>query len=514
MVWNDFRNGANSDLYAQRISASGEVLWTLDGVPVVTGPGYQAATAIVADGAGGVIVAWHHSLHPVNDIYAQRIDGSGALLWTPGGVALCTAANAQFSPCIASDGAGGAIVAWHDFRFDQFEYPDIFAQRVDASGTVLWTHNGVAVCTVDEHQEGTQIVSDGSGGAIIGWWDYRNFTNTDIFAQRIDAAGAALWPVNGVNASPAAQFQLYVRIVSDGAAGAILTWQDHRNSTPDVYVQRLNASGAPQWGVSGLSISTTGWDVRPELVSDGAGGAIITWEDSLTSDSRHDIFMQRINASGAPQWTAGGVGLAVALGNQTSVTMAADGSGGTFVAWEDSTTGTSTHYDIRVQRINASGAFQWTPGGVAVCDLFNAQRAPVILAAAGGGAIVAWQDFRTGSNYDIYALRLGPEGSIPTGVDHTPPVSAVALGSNHPNPFSGATAIDLDLVRDANVAVDVFDVAGRRVRQLNFGRIAAGSKSMTFDGMGDDGRPLPSGIYFYRINASGVTATRKMVIAR
>ena len=46
------------------------------------------------------------------------------------------------------------------------------------------------------------------------------------------------------------------------------------------------------------------------------------------------------------------------------------------------------------------------------------------------------------------------------------------------------------------------------------GHIAAGSKSMTFDGRGDDGRPLPSGIYFYRVIANDATVTRKMVIAR
>ena len=64
--------------------------------------------------------------------------------WTADGVALCTAANDQINPQIVSDGSGGAIITWQDYRGGNY---DIYAQRVNASGAVQWTADGVAVCT-------------------------------------------------------------------------------------------------------------------------------------------------------------------------------------------------------------------------------------------------------------------------------------------------------------------------------------------------------------------------------
>ena len=81
--------------------------WVPDGVALPAG-GYQASPNIVSDGAGGAIVIWVDS----GDIYAQRVNGSGNLLWATGGVAICTAPNTQSYSSIVSDGTGGAIIAW------------------------------------------------------------------------------------------------------------------------------------------------------------------------------------------------------------------------------------------------------------------------------------------------------------------------------------------------------------------------------------------------------------------
>ncbi|OGQ57841.1 MAG: hypothetical protein A3G39_03740 [Deltaproteobacteria bacterium RIFCSPLOWO2_12_FULL_43_16] len=103
---------------------------------------------------------------------------------------ISTAANSQERPAIVSDGSGGAIVTWYDYRSGT--YSDIYAQRIDANGNVLWTTNGMAISTAANNQYYPQIVSDGSGGAIITWEDYRS-GNWDIYGQRIDANGNVLW---------------------------------------------------------------------------------------------------------------------------------------------------------------------------------------------------------------------------------------------------------------------------------------------------------------------------------
>ena len=101
----------------------------------------------------------------------RRVDGSGAVLWTADGVAVCTATDHQEWPVICSDGSGGAIITWMDSRSG---YADIYAQRVDGSGAVKWTADGVAVCTATPNQYYPTICSDGAGGAIITWSENRS----------------------------------------------------------------------------------------------------------------------------------------------------------------------------------------------------------------------------------------------------------------------------------------------------------------------------------------------------
>ena len=130
------------------------------------GNGDQYIPTITSDGAGGAIVTWEDSRSGNYDIYAQRVNASGAVQWTADGVALCTATGSQWAPTITSDGAGGAIVTWQDYRSGNY---DIYAQRVNASGAVQWTADGVALCTATGYQGAPTITSDGAGGAIVTW---------------------------------------------------------------------------------------------------------------------------------------------------------------------------------------------------------------------------------------------------------------------------------------------------------------------------------------------------------
>jgi hypothetical protein len=162
--------------------------WVQDGVALCTATGDQQLPKIVSDGAGGAIVTWYDNRSGNNDIYVQRVTASGAAQWTADGVALCTATGNQQYPTIASDGDGGAIVAWYDNRSGNY---DIYAQRVNASGTALWATDGVALCTATGTQSGPQIIPDGAGGAFVTWYDYRS-GNSDIYVQRVNASGTAL----------------------------------------------------------------------------------------------------------------------------------------------------------------------------------------------------------------------------------------------------------------------------------------------------------------------------------
>jgi hypothetical protein len=175
------------------------------------------------------------------------VDAAGVPQWTLDGVALCTAANNQEFPTIASDGAGGAIVTWQDGRNGNNNATNfqVYAQRVNAAGVPQWVADGVALSTVVNDQGfGPVIVSDGAGGAIVGWLSGPGGPGSYyIYAQRVNAAGVPQWTAGGVLC--AGQICNPPMIVSDGAGGAIVTWQDGRNGpfNQDIYAQRVYASG-------------------------------------------------------------------------------------------------------------------------------------------------------------------------------------------------------------------------------------------------------------------------------
>jgi len=404
VTWRDARIGSNYDIYAQRVNSSGVPQWTADGVAVCVAGGSQFLATIVSDGAGGAIIAWQDGRGTTFDVYAQRVSASGVPQWTDNGVALCTESNSdQLNPTIVSDGAGGAVVTWQDER-SGFLDVNIYAQRVNASGAPQWTVDGVAVCTATNQQWLPTIASDGAGGAIVTWEDFRSgLSGFDIYARRVNASGTPQWTSNGVALCTATNLQQFPTIVSDGAGGAVVTWEDHRNGSTGIYARRVNASGAPQWVDNGIALCEAVDSLQlSKIASDGAGGALVTWFD-YRSGTNYDIYAQRVTVSGAPQWTANGVALCTATNDQVDPTIVSDGAGGAIATWTDYRGGTTS--DIYSQRVNASGARQWTTDGVVLSSAANDQLFPAIASNGTGGAIVTWEDRRSGLS-DVYAQRV------------------------------------------------------------------------------------------------------------
>jgi hypothetical protein len=382
---------------------------------------------------------------------------------------------------------------------------------VDASGAVQWTTDGVAICTATGDQEHPAITSDGAGGAIVTWDDGRG--NQDIYAQRVIASGAVEWTADGVALCAASGPQQYPAITSDDAGGAIVSWMDGRDvGTWDIYAQRVDASGAVQWIGNGMALCTAAGNQGSALItSDGVGGAIVAWSDGRSGDPvNYDIYAQYVNASGAVQWTADGVTLCTAAGDQELPAIVSDGAGGAIVAWSDGRSDDPVTYDIYAQRVNPSGAIQWTANGAPVCTATGDQLLPAIISDGAGGPIGAWEDRRSGS-FDIYA-------GLVQGVSVTDaPYAGVAVGvlsQNYPNPFNPATLIKFSVRAPGDVKLRICDVEGRALRTLVDGWRGPGEYRVMWDGKRDDGTAVASGIYFYRLETGGLTATRKMVLLK
>lgn len=399
MAWKDLRNGGvGSDVYAQRINGSGVAQWTLHGVAVCTLADDQIVTSIIGDGVGGAIVAWIDKRSGTNyDVYAQRITAAGAVQWTANGVPVCTVTADDNGAGLVPDGAGGAIVTWYDTR--GATGADVYAQRINGAGALQWTANGVTVSAAAGDQLVPIPVADGAGGEFVVFWDHRGGVDYDVYAQRINSAGAAQWAVNGVALCALTGDQAVYGVVTDGAGGAITLWSDMRSGNVDLYAQRINSAGVPQWAGNGVALCTnTAGQYSPELVTDGAGGAIAAWYDSR--NGADDIYAQKVNSAGVVLWAGDGVDVSNNASSQNNPQVAPDGAGGAMMVWYDLRNGPTELYG---QRINTSGVVQWASAGVAFAT--NNIFRPSIVSDGSGGAIFAWEDYRFGPS-DLYAQRV------------------------------------------------------------------------------------------------------------
>ena len=141
-----------------------------------------------------------------------------------------------------------------------------------------------------------------------------------------------------------------------------------------------------------------------------------------------------------------------------------------------------------------------------------------------GAVITARVDERTGG--PLYGYNDGLTGSAPIVVGgilakgDVEPVQttalpiAVSLSQNYPNPFNPTTDISFALPDARNVKLTVFNVLGQEVRDLVDEVREAGYHKVTWDGLNNSGRQVPSGAYFYRIEAGDFVQSMKMVLLK
>ena len=97
-----------------------------------------------------------------------------------------------------------------------------------------------------------------------------------------------------------------------------------------------------------------------------------------------------------------------------------------------------------------------------------------------------------------------------------PAARTVLLHPNVPNPFNPATTIAFEVPGqgESRVRLDLYDIAGRRVRTLLAEALAAGRHEVRWNGVDQSGRPVASGVYFARLQVDGQVRSLKMTLAK
>lgn len=389
VVWFD---GASDNLYAQKIDSTGRLLWGSDAGVAVTTAGVVSNPQMISDGAGGAIISWDDHRGATYDVYAQRINSSGATQWTASGVVISNATSHQRYNRITTDGSGGAIITWRDQRSGQSE---ISAQRISSAGSVQWTANGIAITNLGYGAGDPEIVSTGSGNAVITWVENRSSSN-DIYAQKVNSSGTAQWTANGVVVCNAVNSQDLPKIISDGSTGVIITWLDSRAAPTNIYAQKLDTTGAvptgASWVANGVNVSPTLSQSALQITTDGLGGIIITWQENL------NIYAQRIDTTGAVptggSWRDNGLGITITADQQIEPQIVSDNSNGAIIAWHEIN---SSGDFVYTQKINSNGEKFWASNGEAI-SLDLSGFTDLSMAFDGtSGAYIVFQDYNSTS---------------------------------------------------------------------------------------------------------------------
>jgi hypothetical protein len=470
VAWTDTRNGYQ-DIYTQRYSSEGIALgnnFKVNEDQEITG---HNSPSIAADAAGNFIIVWSdYRSGFLSDIYAQLYSGDGTAIGNNFRVNEDSGSIFHYSPDVASDANGNFIVTWpafSDSKSDLFhneilkgiknlnsnEYtePAIYARRFSSDGTPLGGNFKVNDDSDYSIHDCPSITIDGSGNFIIAWQDYEFNDSYDIYFQRYNSNGAPIGNNIKVQDSTESINQMSPSISSDEAGNFIITWQDLRNGSFDIYAQKYLNDGTAEGGnfrVNDDDLNVT--HSSPSISVNKDGKFIITWTDSRNGGP--DIFAQRFLSNGA------------AYGSNFQVTNTSDG-------------------------------FKLSP----------------VLKITDELIYTAWNDNRGGQTaFDIWANIMDWEDIVNVKENNfSENVMEYSLYDNYPNPFNPVTRIRYQVSSAALVSLKIFDFLGNEIETLVSEEKPAGVYELTWNAVNK-----PSGVYFYQLSVGTFIQTKKMILLK
>ena len=536
-------------LFASHIYAQ----WQLNGVAVCDTTGYQhiAVNGILSDGEGGAFVVWGDN-RAGWDIYAQRVDSSGKMLWANQGIPICTAVNWQYAPVVAPDGEGGFVAAWGDMRNDE---RDVYAQRVDKDGNILWIEDGIQVVHAEHFQGVEDILLTSDSCFIICWTDGRLFPDTGfVYAQKLTQRGQKLWDLTGIKVSNHPWGNS--RLVSDLKGGAYVIWASSQNK--NLVAQHLGPDGEYLWPDSGIIASidnASEGNSELSVCSDGYGGAFLAWD----FDDDDNSYIQYIDSIGNRKWGDSGIRIGMYGVHQTAPRIKLLDTSTVICVWRESPNTNfnicdfngsfhfpnpgikinnyisgfranmiiDKNYDIIINNFNLTteqpnrfkpythkfdreGHLYWNLDGSKLSDeeIDPSQLRGFIVTDYSGGALIAWDDDRNDAHTrtDIYIQRVYANGKVggdtTTSINYNNPIVPMKINLKiYPNPFNSSTIFRYASPWDGFVKVEIYNSLGQCVRLFERTHFLKGTNELIWNGQNDTGNIVPSGIYFIRFTA-------------
>lgn len=179
----DYRNDPQGDIYSQLIDENG-VLWDSVGIPVCTQLGIQKNVSLAAD-SQNIFIAWEdYRIDKSGDIYAQKFDFFGNAKWKENGIIVTNVEGSEVNPKISSDNYGGCYVSWIE---KILKVNKIYVQYLSNSGQKLFGQFGIYISNPEASSIQHFIITDSKNDLIIFHTDKGNLSK--IYFQKISKKG-------------------------------------------------------------------------------------------------------------------------------------------------------------------------------------------------------------------------------------------------------------------------------------------------------------------------------------
>jgi hypothetical protein len=533
--------------------------------------GAQAIPKVAPTSDGGCYISWYNAVSGNYDMYLQRLNADGEIMWAQNGLLISNHAQATWLTdySLTVDHEDHAVVVFNDIRSgDDW---DIYAYRISPTGRFVWGDDGLTLSANDGFEPFPQVAVTSSGNIAFAWqddevihlrkvtpdggdcWNPPTITLTGdfglsiprltigdndevilqvlarigpnfydpkyIYAHKFDSLGTALWGVHGALISSAGGIAIYMfpSITSDGNGGAYSYWYDTRHVIHHAYVQHVLSDGTIDWTANGVCVRSAPYELQMDIALaclPATGDVLAFYIATGTNQARNGIQGQKINAAGERQWTDDGIEL-VPLADLVIMGIQAFAyEDGAIITYFETPVGDMVNSYVKAMRVDGNGDQVWATSPVIMCSHLSMKLHLNASMNCRGQVIDAWEDKRNDPDADIYLQNINPDGTIGdyvTSVEDNeayPPAGFILLPA-YPNPFNATTTIKYGIPEASYVTVLIYDILGRSIDVLISEDQQPGYHQIIWDA-GD----VSSGVYFYKIQAGDFTKTNKMLLLK
>ncbi|MCD4795817.1 MAG: T9SS type A sorting domain-containing protein [Candidatus Cloacimonetes bacterium] len=286
-IWADTKTSV-WNIYIQKVDAAGNMLWN-NGEPLLLDEKintFWGAKKIVVTSDNCVIAMWITWTGVNNRMYAQKISSSGEILWSQNNELIVDNIEIRDSYLIANN-IGGAYIF-----YDNYEDYDIIGFNLDADAIDLWSANLDPLFTDVSLRD---IVSDNYGGSIINYIELSGDEN--LMAARIDFDREILWDQVVAVSLPS---YYSPEITSVGTNDFVIYWR----SGESVIGQRVDLSGNIYWGAAGIEINNEAVYVNSRTMLTGSDDSFFMgYLVQAPNPNEYTFKIQKTDLNGNSLWT-------------------------------------------------------------------------------------------------------------------------------------------------------------------------------------------------------------------